>query len=189
MPSAKSVIPECYIDSNLFNVLLNYEKESVNHTKGNGTVVTKMQRSFANTFCVGIIDEDKRELPQLKKEYDFIEIENINGYFKLFAHKNKLKKHFLIQIVPEIETWICNVAAELGVNLSDFEINANSPKELAKITKAVDKKTDPRFKSLFKHFIKMSNDKDFKPVLELKRIIEMIVNENYTVDINKLKNV
>ena len=48
MLSAKSVLPECCIDSNLFDVLLNFEKESVNHTKGNGTVITKMAIKFAD---------------------------------------------------------------------------------------------------------------------------------------------
>lgn len=66
MLSAKSVIPECCVDSCLFDVLLNFEKESVNHTKGNATVLKKMQSKFANLFCLGVIDKDRRDLDDVK---------------------------------------------------------------------------------------------------------------------------
>ena len=84
----------------MFDVLLNFEKESVNHTKGNATVVSKMENKFKNLFCVGIIDKDKRDLIQIKADFDFVEIEGIDDYFKLFKHKRR--SHYLIQMVPEI---------------------------------------------------------------------------------------
>ena len=187
MLSAKSVIPECCIDSNLFDVLLNFEKESVNHTKGNGTVVRKMENTFANLYCLGLIDKDKRDLPQIKNDYDFVELVGMGEYFKLFKHKQN--HHYLIQIVPEIETWIINVVNELEINLNSFGIDVNTPKTLASITKNVDKKKDPRFKSLFKEIVKHADEKQFLPVLKLMKIAELILKENYQLDINKLKNV
>ncbi len=186
MPSAKSVLPECYIDSNLFDVLLNFEKESVNHTKGNGTVVTKMENKFADLFCVGIIDKDKRDLPQIVVNYDRIEVGETEEYFKLY--KRKEKHHYLIQMVPVIEVWICNVAEKLEIKITDFDIKAFTPKELMVITKKIDKKTDPKFKALFKEIIRKSSEKDFLPVLKLKKIVELILEKNYKVDINELIN-
>jgi hypothetical protein len=189
MLSAKSVIPECCIDSNLFDVLLNFEKESVNHTKGNATVIAKMENKFKDSFCVGIIDKDKRDLIQIKTDFEIIEIEGIDGYFNLFKHKRR--NHYLIQMVPEIETWICKVIGELNIELNDFQIliNANTPKELALITKKVDKKRDPKFKALFKEVVKQSFDKNFLPVLKLKKAIVLILEKNHQLDLNDLKNV
>jgi hypothetical protein len=185
--SAKSVIPECYIDSNLFDVLLNFEKESVNHTKGNGTVVVKMENKFSQLCCLGIIDKDKRELSQIKRDFDNLEIGEVDEYFILF--KNKNKSHYLIQIVPEIETWIINIVNRLEIKLDTFGINASNAKELATITKRVDKKNDPKFKILFKEIVRISKEKQFLPVLKLIKISEMILNKNYNLDLNELKNV
>lgn len=188
MLSAKSVIPECFIDSNLFNVLLNFEKESVNHTKGNGTVITKMEKKFSNLSCIGIIDKDKRDLHQIKANYDRIAIETVDEYFILYKHKKI--NHYIIQIVPEIETWICSVVKRLQINfeIDSYNISFISPKELAGITKNVDRKTDPRFRALFKEIMKKSIEDNFLPVLKLKSIIVKILNDNYTVDINELIN-
>lgn len=187
MLSAKSVIPECCIDSNLFDVLLNFEKESVNHTKGNGTVVKKMELKFAQLCCIGVIDKDKRDLPQIKTNYDKIEIEGVDEYFRLY--KNKQKPHYLIQMVPVIETWICNVANNLDIKLTNFNINAVTDKDLSVITKKVDKKTDPDFKALFKDFVKQSHEKNFIPVLKLKKIVELILEKSYQIEIKDLENV
>jgi hypothetical protein len=188
MLSAKSVIPECYIDSNLFDVLFNFEKESVNHTKGNGTVVKKMELKFAELFCVGVIDKDKRDLKQIEANYDCIEVDGVNEYFRLFKHRKK--HHYLIQIIPVIETWIINVVSELDINVADFiGVSVNNVVELSFITKKVDKKTEPKFKALFKEIVKQAKAKNFLPVLKLKKIIETILKENYKVDTNKLKNV
>lgn len=188
MRSAKSVIPECNIDSNLFDVLLNFEKESINHTKGNGTVVTKMKIKFANLFCIGIIDKDKIELPQIKNDFDKIEIGGVEDYFVLY--KSKHNHHYLIQMLPVIETWICSVTRKLEIQLDKFGINAVTPKELVKITKKdVDSKYDPRFKALFKEIVKQSSEKNFLPVLKLKRIVNFILDKNYQIDINELRNI
>jgi hypothetical protein len=188
MLSLKSVIPECNIDSNLFDVLLNFEKESVNHTKGNGTVVTKMADKFADKFCVGIIDKDRRDLKQIKENFDQVNIEGVNEYFKLYQCKDKQKHHYIIQMVPVIETWIWNVTFQLDIKIYDFITNVTSITELKEVTKKVAGKKDTRFKALFKEIISQSTDKNFLPVLKLKRIIGLILDKNYQTDINELIN-
>lgn len=57
--SNKCIIPECYVDSCLIEVLLNAEKDYVNHHKGNGKFAREMKDNFNDDFCIGIIDEDK----------------------------------------------------------------------------------------------------------------------------------
>ena len=148
-----------------------------------------VENKFKNLFCVGIIDKDKRDLIQIKADFDFVEIEGIDDYFKLFKHKRR--SHYLIQMVPEIETWICKVVSELKIDLKDFQfsISATTPKELALITKKVDKKSDPKFKALFKEVLKQSFEKNFLPVVKLKKAIVLILEKNHQLDLNDLKNV
>ena len=64
--SNKCIIPECYIDSCLIEVLLVEDRDFVNHHKGNGKVAKEMQENFESEFCLGIIDEDKEQLDYLK---------------------------------------------------------------------------------------------------------------------------
>ncbi len=188
LAKSKSVIPECYIDSNLFDVLLNFEKESVNHAKGNGTVLNKMERMFANSFCIGIIDKDRRDLTKIKTNFVKVEIEGIEDYLILYQ-SCKNKHHYLIQIVPAIELWIWNVTDKLSIEIGKFDIHALSLDEFKKITKQVDKKRDARFRALFKEIVNQSDLKQFLPVIKLKSIINLILDKNYQVDINELMNV
>lgn len=183
--SPKSVIPECYIDSNLFNVLLKFEKEGVNHSKGNATVIEKMKLR-SNLCLLGVIDRDKRSLKYIDKECKKIEIRSVNDYCEIFKVNNK--PHYIIRIVPEIETWIVNVANSLKVNLADFGIYANDVMELARITKSVEAKNDQRFRSLFKTIVKAAEDQNFEPVLKLRTIANLILEKNYKLDINELIN-
>jgi len=185
MLSAKTVIPECCVDSCLFNVLLNFKKEGVNHTKGNSTVTKKIEEKFGNLFCLGIIDKDKQPLKFLE-QCDQIEIVGYEDYFLLYKRKDYY--HYIIRIVPEIEPWILNVCDKLNLKLFDFGINANNVQELAKISKSVTAKDDYRFKLLFKTIVKVAEEKEFKPILELIRITKLILQKNYNLDIKELIN-
>src|SRR6266540_5277344 len=61
-----SVIPECYIDTNLIETLVPPNK-GYNHQKGCGTVTKVMREYFADNFAVGVVDKDKQELDYLKE--------------------------------------------------------------------------------------------------------------------------
>lgn len=108
--------------------------------------------------------------------------------FKLYQCKDKQKHHYLIQIVPVIETWIWNVTFKLDIKISDFITDVTSETELKEVTKKVAAKKDTRFKGLFKEIISQSTDKNFLPVLKLKRTIRLILEKNYKTDINELIN-
>jgi hypothetical protein len=184
---AKSVIPECNIDSSLFNVLLEFGKDGVNHTKGNTTVVKKVVEKFDNLFCVAIIDKDRRDIDFISNDCVKIDLEGVEEYFKLF--KRKEKHHYFIQMVPAIEEWMIEVAGDLGIMFNDFGINAATLNELKYITKTTASKNDERFKKLFREIVRKSEEIKFKPVLKLKNIVLYILEKQYSVDINELKNI
>jgi hypothetical protein len=181
----KAVIPECYIDTCLINVLLQADagKRGVNHGKGNSAAAKKMQEKFPDRFSLGIIDKDKREIDYLKK-FSLIN-DTIKDFSLLYKH-NEIH-HYFIQICPESENWICNVSNEIGINLVQHHGLPNIPSLLADFTKDVESKTDYRFIRLFKHIVTQSEQTNFEPVLKLRNWLRLLIDNNYTVRIEDLK--
>jgi hypothetical protein len=177
MSSNRCIIPECYIDSCLIEVLLNVDRNHVNHQKGNGTVAREMKDKFEEDFCIGIIDEDRKDLDYL----DEFKLECETGYLKLWMHRTK--HHYIIQLRPVIEKWLTNICDEYGINLKGYSL-PESWKDLIKITKSVSSKKDQRFVQLFKGMRK----KKVEPVLQLQHWIEYLKENKYNIDINQLKN-
>jgi hypothetical protein len=62
----QSVIPECFIDTNLLETLVPPITQ-YNHQKGCGTVTKVMKERFTDRFALGIIDKDKYEVEYLKE--------------------------------------------------------------------------------------------------------------------------
>jgi ATP-dependent Clp protease ATP-binding subunit ClpA len=178
------IIPECYIDTCLVNTLLGLEKKSTSHKKGVSTVTSKMRNDFKDAFSVGIIDRDKEAIDYLK-EFDLVN-KSIEGHSLLLKHKDNKRHHYIIQICPESETWICNVAKELRINLKEEYNLPDKPIELRSHTKKVSSKEDPRFKKLFKDIVKRAEENNFEPVLKLKDWLNRLAKDNYTVDVNAL---
>ena len=173
--SNKCIIPECYIDSCLVEVLLVADKDYVNHHKGNGKEANEMKRSFANDFCLGIIDEDKEPLDYLKE----FKVKKITEYLVLWEHNNK--KHFIIQIRPVVEKWFLKICEENEISLIEFNLPVEL-KALLKITKSVGSRKDERFIKLFK---KMKN-KNCQAVIDLKNWIEFLKNNKHNSNIDLL---
>lgn len=140
------IIPECYIDTNLVETLLNIKGcwvNGVNHQKGCNTVTKTMMTTKKNGFTLGVIDTDKR-VPSYVKE--FILIGN-SQYISLMKHKDK--DHFLLMVKPAMDTLILACAAELSIDLTEYGLTFDL-KAFTSITKDVDSKKDSRFKHLFK---------------------------------------
>ena len=183
---AKCVIPECNVDSCLFNVLLNFEKDGVNHTKGNTTVIKKVQEKFSDLFCVAIIDKDRRDIDFLKNECKLVEVKSMEAYFRVFEREGK--NHYFIQMVPAIEQWIMKVTSELDINIAETDLKISTVAELKKISKQLVSKNNERFKTLFKLMIKKAEENNYKPILKLRAIINYLLEKNYQADINELVN-
>lgn len=139
----------------------------------------EMKDSFADDFCVGIIDEDrnKNELDYLK-EFDLM---NETNSLKLWKHKDK--HHYIIQLRPVIENWIISACRDVGITLKSYGL-PESLKDLLRLTKAVTSKRDQRFIQLFKDLLK----KESVPVLQLKQWLEYLKTNKYNADINQLTN-
>ncbi len=179
MSSNECIITECYIDSCLIEVLLFAGRDHVNHQKGNGTVAKRMKEGFSGLFCIGIIDEDRKQLDYLK-EFD-VEIET--QYLKFWKHKKE--NHFIVQVRPVIEQWILNICKKAKIDLNDDKFKLpNTLKPLMRVTKSQQSKTDIRFISLFKRMLK----EQCEPIMQLKNWIEELKKENNNFDINELKN-
>ena len=173
--SNKCIIPECYIDSCLVEVLLVADKDYVNHHKGNGKVAKEMKENFEKDFCLGIIDEDKEPLDYLKE----FKAKKTTEYLVLWEHNNK--KHFIIQIRPVVEKWFLRVCSENEIHLTDFYLPSDL-KALLKITKSVGSRRDERFVKLFKQM----KNKNCHPVTELKNWIEFLKENKHNSNLDLL---
>jgi len=171
-----AVIPECYVDTNLVETLVP-PKTRYNHQHGCGTVSKRMRETFSNSFALGIIDKDKKEIEYLKEFDELIKVGN------LFLHKHKHLHHYIIQISPDIERFILSNAQETEVDLSDFGLPTVID-TLKKQSKTVRSKDDDRFKRLFKA-IRRNGSKEFNLLASWIRYLK---EENYNADMEVLKN-
>ena len=177
MSENNCIIPECYLDTCLVEVLLQAGRNLANHQKGSGTVAGKMKEWFSDEFCIGIIDEDRKPLDYLK------EFSLLTGKGNLRLWKHGSLHHYIIQLCPVIETWIMNECVANEITLVDFGLPTEM-KQLLKITKSIGSRADSRFVQLFK---KMSNEK-CDSMMRLKNWIEYLKHHKYEADINKLIN-
>lgn len=171
----QSVIPECYIDTNLVETLVPPTRQ-YNHQRGCGTVAKVMKERFANRFALGIIDRDKHEVNYLK------EFKEICTESSLILHKHKTRHHYIIQINPAIERFIIKSADIAGVSLQDFNL-PNNFELLKKEAKTITSKKDQRFKSLFKTF----RYHKVPEILKLAAWISYLKDKNYQADMDILK--
>jgi hypothetical protein len=177
MSSNNCIIPECYIDSCLTEVLLVADRNHVNHQKGNGTVVGEMKSKFENDFCVGVIDEDGKKLDYLEEFRMLTE----GNYLKLWKHQTK--NHYMIQLRPVMEKWIITICDEFGIDLRSFGL-PDKWGDLVRISKSVTSKRDQRFVRLFKEMKR----REIKPILKLQDWLKYLNENKYNVDINRLIN-
>lgn len=171
-----AIIPECYVDTNLVETLVPPQKR-YNHQMGCGTVAKTMKEKFKDSFAVGIIDKDKKEVDYLK---EFNEITKTAG---LILHKHKTKHHYIIQIIPAMERFLFNCLANVGMSSIDFGLPANLD-QFTKESKTTRNKNDERFKNLFKALKKNGS----LEITRLEAIIKYLKEENYKADENELKD-
>ena len=176
------ILPECYVDTNLIESICPPEKQGgllgYNHQKGCGTVTSKMQGELADSFALGIIDRDKKDVDYLK---EFNEIIKTDGLI-LHRHKTATKHHYIIQIQPAVERFILNSAAEVDVLLSDYGLPITLD-SLRKVSKSVNSKNDFKFKSLFK----VLKNQNATNILKLAAWVDYLKANSYQADIDIMK--
>lgn len=167
------VLPECYIDTNLIEFLLD---AGVNHQHSCSKVVGQLNSTFADKFAVGIIDKDKVELGYISECNEIAKTEHLT------LMKHKTKSQYLITIAPAIDRFILDSANQQSVCTSDYGIPSDL-KGFTKQSKSVTSNTDSRFKSLF------SAIKDNTEIKVLRNALKYLSDNNYKTNDDYLKTI
>lgn len=166
------VIPECYVDTNLIEYLIN---ANVNHQHSCTKVVGLLNTKFKDQFAIGIIDRDKFELGYIR------ECDEIASTQHLSLLKHKTRNQYLITIYPAVDGFILDCAEDEKVRLADYGLPSKL-KDFTKVSKAVTSNTDTRFKSLFKALM---NSREFR---NLKASLEYLIQSKYQTNITVLNS-
>ena len=166
------VMPECFVDTNLIEYLLN---AGVNHQHCCSKVVGQLKSTFADKFAIGIIDKDKVQLGYIQ------ECDVIAQTEHLTLMKHRERHQYLITIAPAIDKFVLDCAQEQMVDVKAFCL----PDELRRFTnetKRVSSNSDPRFKSLFEA-IKNNNE-----MQSLKMTLTYLCENQYSSDSTYLRD-
>ena len=150
------VVPECYVDTNLMNVLVG---KACNHKKGCNNVCKVLDEKLQDQFAIAVIDRDKKE-PASARNYELIAANQ-----SIMVSKHRERPHYLIHICPAIEEFILAAAAELNVNLAEYGLPADM-EQLKLKTKTVTAREDEKFARLFKSLRQASNIRCLDEVLQ-----------------------
>lgn len=170
-------MPECYLDTNLVEVLLQ-RVNSVNHKKRNSNIAGKLNEiKKRDEFAVAIVDDDKQKLKVLAECREIEKVSRVN--LKLYEHINY--KHYFIQISPAIEKWILDESGKCGLDLGEY----NLPSDLKKMKKLKSpaQRNDVRFAQLFKDML-ASDGSD--TINELQRWLVFFRDNNFKANIDLL---
>lgn len=173
------IIPECYVDTNLIETIVPPSGRGYNHQKGCPNVAKTMREhaQLRDGFAVGIIDKDKKEVAYAKEFVEIVDKEQL----KLLKHPGK--HHYFILIVPAMEMWILNNAAEVSVDLTSFEL-PNDLNKLRDQAKKMTTKQDQRFKNLFRELKR----REASGVMILQDWLVYLKENNYNVDVDYFKD-
>lgn len=164
-------MPECFVDTNLIEYLLN---AGVNHQHCCSKVVGQLKSTFADKFAIGIIDKDKVQLGYIQECDVIAQTEHLT----LMRHREH--HQYLITIAPAVDKFVLDCAKEQKVDVKDFGL-PNELKRFTDETKSVSSNADPRFKSLFAAI------KDNGEIHSLKMALVYLCENQYTSDSKKLK--
>ena len=164
------VVPECYVDTNLMNVLVG---KACNHKKGCTNVCKVLDEKLTDQFAIAVIDRDKKE-PASVQNYELIAANRF-----IMVSKHRQRPHYLIHICPAIEEFILAAANELNVNLADFGLPTDRD-QLKLKTKTVTAKEDEKFARLFKSLRPASN------IQCLDLLLQYLLTAKYSASPNEI---
>ncbi len=177
-------VPECYFDTVLFKKILETDKR-LKHRKGCNNVVNSFRiingkkGDLYDSFGVGMIDKDKKELDFLNECEAIIESDN------LILWKHKERQHFIIQLCPPIEKWIIEILKTDDRNVEEFGYTNDFKKLKRRIKDDIDDEKDIKLNRLLDALLISSN-----PVIKrLEKILLHFRDNTYQYDINELINV
>ena len=160
--TALNIVPECYVDTKLIEILVGFNK--CNHQHGCGDVSRELLTKLKNNVSLGVIDQDLNKGFKAKylKEFYIIKEES-----NLILQKHPGNTHYLILICPEIEEWLLNVANSVKIDPESYGL----PKDLKGFKK--ESKSQNIDKNIgFYRFIKELIKSNAKDIITLKKWIE-----------------
>lgn len=157
------IIPECYADTNMINVLVG---KDCNHQKGCSTVCKILSNNFKDRFAVGIIDKDKHE-PKALKEYRVVASNK-----HMIVYKHTIKSHYILQIVPAVEMFILNAISEKQLDITRYGYDGDL-EHFKQKTKGVLAKKDPQLTRLC---YALSDTSSF---LQLKNVLIYLMDKRF----------
>lgn len=169
-------MPECYADTLLMETLVPPET-GYSHKHNCFKVESSMK--WTDSFAVGIIDNDKKQITYLT---EFFIVSSIEG--SLVLQKHKIKPQYIIQICPALEKWILNVCRVEKIDLANFGL-PHDFKLLRNRTKKMSSLKDDNLKNLFNA---IAETDDNVSVNKLRYWVKYLKEKNYNADINELKN-
>lgn len=171
MTKILNLLPECYIDTNPIEYLLN---AAVNHQHCCSKVVGQLNTTFADKFAIGIIDKDKVKLGYI------LECDEIAKTAHLTLLKHRERSQYLITIYPAVDEFVLDCAKSQNVDTTAFEIPSDL-KGFTKLSKTVTSNKDIRFKHLF---AAIDNNVE---IVALKRTLEYLNKTQYKADVEQLR--
>lgn len=172
-----AIIPECYTDTNLVETITG-SFNTFNHQKSCNEVSKTMQKRLADSFAVGIIDKDKKEIKYLD---EFVLAASAED---LFLFKHPVKHHYIIQISPAVEAFILKSAEEVGINLETFGL-PNDFNSFKRLSKRQTSKTDSNLRRLFSQL----KNKKASQIVTLSNWILYLKEKNYESKIEELQTI
>ena len=157
------IIPECYADTNMINVLVG---KDCNHQKGCPMVCKTMSEKYKDRFAVGIIDKDKHE-PKAMQDYRLIANSGC-----LLVHKHIETPHYIIQIVPAVEMFILDAVVEKHLDITQYGYEGNL-ESLKHKTKNLLAKNDTQLTRLC---YALSDASNFR---QLKKLLRYLIDKNF----------
>lgn len=172
---ANHIFPECYVDTNIMKTILHVD--GVNHHHSCTKIVSDMEKGrFADTFAIGIIDDDKKKPSGVLK---FEKLEQI-GHLTLMKHPKK--HHYLIVVSKAAEDFMLACAEEAGLKMEDFDL-PSSLEQLKEVTKDSESDCEPRVTRLIKAVRRLSE------MERLERTLRYLQQYQYSTNLAELVSV
>jgi hypothetical protein len=136
------IITECFVDTLLVETVSPPSK-GYNHQNCCTKVLNVMNTKFANSFALGIIDDDK----VVPKSFDpFYLVKKHNNHLALYKHESR--PHYIIKLSKAAEDFILKTAQQCGISLDAYNLPVDL-ENFKKKTKHIISKKDPDLKNLF----------------------------------------
>jgi hypothetical protein len=176
----RPIMPECYADTLLVQKLVPVTLKATNHKHSCFEVEKAMKHgAFKNSFAIGIIDNDKRQIKYLEDGKKIKELED-----SLILWKHNSRDHYIIQICPGLEKWVLRICeiGEIDISIYGIEPTLEGIKFVTKSSSSI---YDVKLNSLFSQ---IGNRTDIKDVRVLKKWIELLLEKTYYIDENEFIN-